>query len=36
LASNARDLAIHPAGDRIAAILANGTASVYSLLAKPG
>jgi len=34
LASNARDLAIHPAGDRIAVALANGTASVYTLLAK--
>jgi WD40 repeat protein len=34
LASNARDLAIHPAGDRIAVVMANGTASLFTLIAK--
>lgn len=35
LTSNARDLAVHPAGDRIAVALANGTTSLYTLLPKP-
>ncbi|HET6573649.1 MAG TPA: hypothetical protein VFG68_08615, partial [Fimbriiglobus sp.] len=35
LPAGGRDLALHPAGDRIAVALSNGTAQVYTLAAQP-